>query len=113
MTEEEQMSLDNWDAFMGHWIKADLVSKVPAKFIVIKVRSETIDEEDHQVVLTVNYNNKKWDFGLNKTNTKFLKEEAKLMPKDLINKVLVIVKDKVYNPSLKKRVDGLFIDKVE
>lgn len=113
MTEEEQMSLDNWDAFMGHWLKADLVSKIPAKFIVMKVRSGPIGEDDHQVVVTVNYNDKKWDFALNKTNMKFLREEAKLMPKDLVNKVLVIVKDKVYNPSLKKRVDGLFIDKVQ
>lgn len=113
MTETNQENLDNWDAYMGHWLNAEVVKTTPATLIVMKVRSEPTGDEDHQIVLTVNYNAKKWDFGLNKTNSKFLKEEARLMPKDLINKKITVVKDKVYNPTLKKRVDSLFIDKVE
>lgn len=113
MIEKEEPTLDNWDAFMGHWLKADLVSEDKIEVFVMKVRIEPVGEEDHQVVLTVNYNSKKWDFSLNKTNMKYLKEEAKIMPKDMADKKLTLVKDKVYNPSLKKRVDSLFIDKVD
>ncbi len=113
MTENENTSLENWDNFLGNWLKPDVVTSTPAKVVVMKTRSDIGFEDKKQVVLTVNYNSKKFDFSLNNTNMKFLKEEAKLMPNQLINKTLILVKDKVYNPSIKKRVDSLFIDKVE
>ena len=110
---EDQKDLENWDNFLGNWLKPDVVSTIPAEVTVMSTRSDEGFEGKKQVVLTVNYNSKKFDFSLNATNMKFLKETAKLMPNQLINKTLVLVKDKVYNPKLKQRVDSLFIDKVK
>lgn len=113
MNEKETGNLDSWDDFMGHWLKADFVKEDKARLPVLAVRSDENPNGDPQVVLTVEYNKKKWDFSLNKINSKFVKEEAKLTPRQLVNKILCVAKDKVYNPSTKTRVDSLFIEKVE
>lgn len=111
--ETKNSNLDNWDDFLGSWLKADIVTVVPAKVVVVKVRADSNPQGDPQVVLTVNYNAKKYDFSLNATNAKFIKEEAKLRPNELLNKTLTLVKSQVMNPQTHKRQDSLFIDKVE
>ena len=113
MTENNDPNLDGWDDFLGNWLKADVVPIVPAKVVVMNVRHEKTPDDTPQVVLTVNYNTKKFDFSLNKTNMKFIKEKAKLTPRQIVDKTLTLIKGKVYNPSTKQRMDSLFIDKVE
>ena len=113
MSENNNESLDNWDAFKGHWLKPDLVKVVPVVIVVNNVRADTIQDGDPQVVLSVKYMLKDFDFSLNKTNQKFLEKNGISSPKLLQGKKLTLVKDKVYNPSTKSRVDSLFIDKVE
>ena len=113
MTENNNSNLDSWDDYLGNWLKPENVPTVPATAIVIGIRSDKDPQDENQVVLTLNYASKKWDFSLNKTNMKFIKETVKLMPKQLKDKKLTFTKIKVRNPSTKTMVDSLLIEKVE
>lgn len=111
--ENNNASLDSWTDFEGNWLKPEMVEQVPTDVVVIKVRAERVREETNQVVLTIDHNSKKYDFGLNKTNQKFLKDAGIKSPNELMAKKLTLNKTKVYNPSTKTRVDSLFIEKIE
>lgn len=113
MTENKDINLDSWDDFVGSWLKAEVVTEVPCKVPVTAVRGDLNQDGNPQVILTVNYKAKKFEFSLNKTNAKYVKEIAKLTPKQLVNKMLTLSKGKVFNPQTKARVDSLFIDKIE
>lgn len=107
------MSLDNWDDFLGHWLKADTVKITPARFVIMKVRADKSPQGENQIVFTGNYEDKKFDFSLNKTNIEALKDLKIASPKLCINKTLTLVKIKQRNPNTGKMVDSLFIDKIE
>ena len=110
---ENNISLDNWDEFLSNWLKADTVKTTPAKFIVMKVRADKSPQGENQVVFTGNYEGKKFDFSLNKTNIDALKELKIISPKLCVNKILILTKIKQRNPNTGKMVDSLFIDKIE
>ena len=113
MDEDQNTNLNSWDDFLGSWLKADEVVGDKGLFICMSVRSGEAPDGKPQVILKGMHNNKKYEFSLNATNMTFIKKEAKLIPNQLVDKKIFLVKDKVYNPSLKKRVDGLFIEKIE
>ena len=113
MEENQNTNLDSWDDFLGMWLKAEEIVGPKGLFICMSVRSGTTPDGKPQVILKGTCSQKKYEFSLNATNMTFIKDEAKLTPTQLVGKKIYLVKDKVYNPTLKKRVDGLFIEKIE
>lgn len=105
-----QPNLDDWTDFAGDWIKAEFVKEFPAKIVCIGVESR-FESEKAKLVAKVEYNNRTWNFDLNKTNQNFIKDDG-LMPREIIGKVLVVNTTKVRNPSTGFMVDSLIIEKI-
>lgn len=110
---ENQGNIESWDDFLGSWLKADSLVTVPAEIVVIAVRAEENRDGQPQVVLEINYNHKKYDFSLNKTNSAILRKFGLNSPKEAIGKVLVLNKTKVRDPNKKILVDSIFIEAIK
>lgn len=102
----EKPSLENWDAFSGEWIKADLVSEGDI-FVVTGVFAD-IDNAKVRLIAEIEYHKRAWKFDINRTNQAFIRSK-KLTPKQLIGKKLKIGKVKARNPSTGLQVDSLLI----
>ena len=108
----QQPNLDNWDDFSGKWFKAEHVKSWPATVQVMNVTGEIDSEDNVHLYLDIVYNKKKLKFEPNKTNQEFIKCVGVTSPKALIGRQIVFVKTQNFNPTTKKRVDALLIDKV-
>ena len=108
----QQPNLDNWDDFSGKWFKAEHVKQWPATVQVMSVMGEIDSEDNVHLYLDIVYNKKKLKFEPNKTNQDIIKTFKLAGPIALIGKQIVFVKTQNFNPTTKKRVDALLIDKV-
>ena len=110
---ETQPNMENWDDFLGKWIKPDMVKTWPALFIPISV-SGHIDEEDNaHIIYTGEFLDKKKQWEPNKTNIEILRSFNLSSPKALIGKKVYFKKVMNFNPQLKKKVPSLEIEKIE
>ena len=111
MGDSNQPSLEDWTDFAGEWIKAEFIKEFPAKLVCISIEG-VLDDGKSRLIAVVEYLDKTWKFDLNKTNQSVLRKN-KLMPKDIIGKVLHVDKIKVRNPSSGEQVDSILISDVE
>ena len=108
--ENENKSLDSWDDYIGSgFLKAEMVNSESEAFAIIAVNESTDFEGNKAVRLQLERSEKKYDFDLNKTNAKALKELGAENPKSLIGKRISFKKVLVMNPTSKKEVDSLRI----
>ena len=111
MENEKQPGLDNWNDYAGDYIKAEFISKFPAKLVVIAVKS-VFEQGKAKLLCQVEYSGREWTFDLNKTNQNVIRA-TDLMPFELVGKVFTVASVKVTNPSTKQLVDSLVITHVE
>ena len=105
--EEKQLAVDNWDDFAGVYMKAEDVKEWPLK-VVPKEVSAYIQENKAKLDYVVEYSGRDRKIGINATNREIIKKK-KLMPKDVIGKILVFGKIRVRNPSSNEMVDSFEI----
>ncbi len=110
--ENNNKSLDSWDAFSGNYLKADEVKSEKDAYVCVAVEVSG-EGVDLQPVLTLERNELKKLFTVNKTNIKFLKSEEIDSPRDLIGHKIYFKKVRVNNPKTGDEVDGLRICKIE
>jgi len=109
---ENNNLLKSWDAFSGNYLKADEVKSEEDVYVCVKVET-TGEGVDINPVLTLERNELKKLFTINKTNIKFLKAEGITMPLELIGCKICFKKVKVNNPKTGEEVDGLRVSKIE
>lgn len=108
-------NLDEWNDFIsGTFIKATDVSNENEPFICTKAEP-FLDNRDGIIRLrtTLEGKGQEYLFDLNKTNAIFLKNSGINKPREVVGKKIYFKKVLVFNPELKKEVDGLRISKVE
>lgn len=110
---EQQPDLDNWNEFLGSWLKAEHISTFPATVFVNQVKAEYADDDEAQLILEISYSGKKYKFQPNKTNIGILREKGIKSPKELSGKSLIFKEVMNFNPSLKKKVPSLEIQDVK
>jgi len=113
MSNDMQPNLDEWDDFLGKFVKAEMVKTWPALFIPISVRGNFDDDDNAHVIYTGEFLGKKKDWEPNKTNIEILRTAGLLSPRALIGKKVYFKKVMNFNPSIKKKVPSLEIEKVE
>ena len=113
MTNETQPNIENWDDFLGKWLKPEMVKTWPALFIPISVKGTFDDEENAHIVYTGEFDNKKKQWEPNKTNIEILRTLGLASPRALIGKKVYFKKVMNFNPQIKKKVPSLEIEKVE
>ena len=112
-TNETDKLLDSWDDFVsGNFLKAIDVNSPEDAFVVVSVDIAEKDEKKN-IRLEFQRNGKDYDFDVNKTNAKKLKELGVVNPKALISKKVFFRKALVRNPKTNQEVEGLRIYKVE
>jgi len=102
-------SIDSWDGLLTNFLKAEHLQADKEDFVCVGVE---VVERDMNLEL-MGQKDKKFIFALNVTNKVFLKNNKINSPKEVIGKKLTLRKVKAYNPTLKKEVDGLRIEKIE
>lgn len=110
---ETQPNIDNWEDFLGKWLKADHVKTWPAVIVVMNIKAEFDDQDEANIILDIVYNKKKLKFQLNKTNIGIIKEEGLPSPRALIGKKITLKKVMNFNPQIRKKVPSLEIEKIE
>ena len=113
MQNETQPEMDNWDDFLGKFLKVDMVKQWPALFIPISVKGNIDDEDNATIVYTGEFSGKKKLFQPNKTNIDIMRNALIKSPKDLIGKKVYFKQVMNFNPQLKKKVPSLEIDRIE
>lgn len=111
-TMEDDTSLSSWDNFTGNYLKPEDVRSNEDAYVVINVTSEEFDNKS-KVILSLERKEIKKDFVLNATNVKAVRDLDVENPKALVGQKIYFIKIKVTNPSTKKLVDSLVIDKAE
>jgi len=110
--DELEAGLDAWDDYIsGNFLKAINVNSDQEAFGVLKVEiSETNGEKRPR--LTLKKGDNEFEFDLNKTNSKKLKELGIKSPKTLVGKSIYFTKALVRNPQTNMEVEGLRVSKV-
>lgn len=110
----EQNSELNWNDYAGDYIKPENVKEFPAKFVITNLTDEPNPQDNKKKILVceVEYDKRKWKFALNKSNREFLQARFN-SPKEIIGKILVLERVKVFNPQKQTNVWSLSIDNVE
>jgi len=108
----ENQSVGGWDKYINNFLKAEDVLSVEDEYVCINIIEVNFDEKK-TLRLSLERDPDKYLFDLNKSNAVFVKQSNIKHPKDLIGKKLTFEKIKVYNPSLKKEVDGLRINSIK
>jgi len=108
---ENNKALESWDAFSGNYLQADQVKFEDDAFVCVDV-DVAGKELEVQPVLTLERNELKKLFTLNKANIKFLKSQGITSPRDVVGHKIYFRKVKVNNPQ-GVEVDGLRIHNVE
>lgn len=114
MVEAQKPRVDTWEDFAGEYLKVDLIKEFPL-VVVAKDINTFYDEESERprIDLIVEYHEKDWKIGLNKTNQQFLRTNGIKEPKAIIGKKITLDKTKVRNPALNTMVDSFVITKIE
>jgi len=110
---EIQPNMDNWDDFLGKWIKPEMVKTWPALFIPISVKGIIDDDENSHIVYTGEFSGRKKQWEPNKTNIEILRSFNLSSPKALLGKKVYFKKVMNFNPQIKKKVPSLEIEKIE
>ncbi len=113
MPNGQDPNLENWDDFMGKWLKVEMVKTWPAIFIPISVKGAVDGEDNAHLVYTGEFSGKKKDWEPNVTNKEIIRKACPTGPKALIGKKVYFKEVQNFNPQLKKRVPSLEIDKIE
>jgi len=113
MSNESQISLDNWDDFRGKYFKVENAKTWPCIVVVTKVDSRLNEEDRAQLILEVEYMTKKFLFEPNIGNTGMIRNACPKNPKEIVGKKIVFEKINVRNPRTQQMVDSLHISKVE
>lgn len=100
---------ESWDGLLKNYLKADNLKENTEDFACLGI---AIDGTEMELQLVRN-ENEKFVFSLNVTNKVFLKNNGITVPNQVIGKRLTFEKVKAFNPTLKKEVDSLRINKVE
>ncbi len=107
----EQQNLDNWDGFLGsNFLKAEDLENEDQIFVCVGVE---MDQENERPMLILETDEKKTKFGLNVTNSNFVKNTGIKSPTELIGKKIQFRIVQAFSPKAKKEVDSLRISKVE
>lgn len=101
-------SADSWDGLISNYLKAENIQEQEDDVVCTGINVSGKDME-----LEVEHNRKKWLFGLNITNRKFLKENGIFKPKDVIGKLLTLKKVLANDPNKHKEVESLRICNVK
>lgn len=111
--EKANENLDSWDSYAsGSFLKASDVSSEEDAYVCTAVE-EAGEEGNKKPRLTLERNEREYDFDLNKTNSKKLKELNVSSPKACIGLKIYFKKALVRNPQTNQEVEGLRIWKVE
>ena len=110
---DTQPEMDNWDDFLGKFLKVDMVKTWPALFIPISVKGSIDDEDNATIVYTGEFQGKKKLWQPNKTNIDIMRAAGILSPKALIGKKVYFKQVMNFNPQLKKKVPSLEIERIE
>ena len=103
-------TLDSWDGFLGsNFLKAEDLDDADQEFVCVDVEMDT---ENERPMLILESKEVKTKFGLNVTNSNFVKNVGIINPKKLIGKKIKFVIVKAFSPTAKKEVDSLRINKV-
>ena len=119
MENEKNQQLDSWDNFTsGNFLKASDVSSENDAYACTGIETtEVLDKKTklpRQVLrVALERNGKEFEFDLNKTNAKKLKDLGMKAPKEVIGKKLYFKKALVRNPDTNIEVEGLRIFKLE
>ena len=110
---ETQANTDNWDDFLGKFIKVDMVKTWPALFIPISVKGTIDDDDNAHIVYTGEFQGKKKVWEPNKTNIDIIRQAGIKSPKAMIGKKFYLKQVMNFNPQLKKKVPSFEIEKIE
>lgn len=110
---------DSWDKYLsGNFLKAINVSGENHAFVCTDVgtferKPTTPDAEVVKGIrLTLESNGQEYDFDLNKTNAKKIKDLGVAAPKDCLGKTFFFKKALVRSPKTNQEVEGLRIYKI-
>lgn len=106
-------NLENWEDFLGKFLKVEMIKTWPGLFIPISVRGTFDAEENAHVIYTGEYDKKKKDWEPNKTNIQIIRDAGITSPRLLIGKKIYFKQVMNFNPSLKKKVPSLEIERIE
>ena len=110
---ETQPDLDSWEDFSGKYLKVEHIKTWPALFIPISVKSNYDADDKPHLIYTGEYAGKKKDFEPNQTNKDIIKKAGILSPKAAIGKKFYFKQVMNFNPTLKKKVPSLEIERIE
>ena len=113
MTNGTEPSLENWDDFLGKFLKHEHVKSWPAVFVVTAVKGSYNGDEKAHVIYSGEYLMKKKDWEPNKTNIDIIRGAGITSPRQLIGKKIYFKEVMNFNPNLKKKVPSLEIEKIE
>ena len=107
----EQSNVDSWDGFLGsNFLKAEDLQDESQIFVCKNVEMDT---ENERPMLVLESAKTTFKFGLNVTNSNFVKNTGIASPKGLIGKKIQFKIIKAFSPTAKKEVDSLRISKIE
>jgi hypothetical protein len=113
MSNDQIPNLDSWEDFSGKWLKAEMVKEWPALFIPVSVRGNFDADDEAHIVFTGAFQGKNKDWEPNNTNKDILKTLGLVSPRALIGKKVYFKKVMNFNPTIKKKVPSLEIEKIE
>ena len=108
---ENQSEVGGFDKYINNFLKAEDVVSVEDEYVCVNVTEANFDGKA-SIRLDLQRSPDKYIFDLNKSNAVFVKNAGLKHPKELIGKKLTFEKVRVFNPSLKKEVDGLRIKSI-
>ena len=107
----ERTSSESWEGLLKNYLKAEYVTgDLGSEAVIVCIGVEVVED---RMDLIIEYNMKKFNFTMNKTNMVFLKEHGIAKPSECIGKKISIKKSVATNPTTRKEVPTLRISKVE
>jgi len=91
----------------------DHIKTWPAVIVPVNVTADFDEEDNANLILDIQYEQKKLKFQLNKTNIGIIKELGIASPRALIGKKITLKKVMNFNPQIRKKVPSLEIEKIE
>jgi len=106
-----ETSSESWDGLLKNYLKAEhVVGDLGSEAVIVCIAVEVVED---RMDLIIEYNMKKFNFTMNKTNMVFLKEHGISKPSDCVGKKIYIKKSVATNPQTRKEVPTLRISRIE
>ena len=107
----KENGMDSWEGFLGSvFLGVDDVDSEQDEFICVNVE---LDTENNRPLLVLQKDAISHKFGLNVTNSNFVKDLGIKSPRDIIGKKIFFRKTIAFSPKSKKDVPALRILKIE